>query len=206
MLTVTVNDRPLDVAAIVERGRVLLPMRATFTALGAAVRYDRAGRVIVARNAHHALRLQIGSKNALVDGRNVRLDVSARVVANRTYVPLRFVADAMGAVVGYDARANVVSVNAAVQHPASAAARGANVVALAPPPESVVASAYPTISASLAAANASRTSVTLTLDGQDVTAQSTFDGATITYMPRIGLMQGRHNVVFTGRTLANDTF
>lgn len=206
MLTVTVNDRPIDVAAIVERGRVLLPMRATFTALGASVRYDPHGRVIIARNAQHALRLQIGSRDAIVDGHPARLEVPARIVAARTYVPLRFVAQAMGAVVGYDARANLVSVISGGAHVPGARLRGVNVVALSPSPQSVVSSAYPTISASLGTAGASRSDVTLTVDGQDVTALASFDGTTITYMPRIGLSRGTHTVLFSGRTLAREPF
>lgn len=114
MLTVTVNDRPLDVAAIVEQGRVMLPMRATFDALGATVAYDPRGRVIVARSRQHEMRLTLGARDAVVDGHNVPLDVPARVVAARIYIPLRLVAQAMGAVVGYDARANIVTVAAAV--------------------------------------------------------------------------------------------
>lgn len=205
MITVTVDDRPLDVAAIVERGRVLLPMRATFTALGASVQYHPSGHVIVARSADHTLRLQLGSNAATVDGQRVRLDVPARVVANRTYVPLRFVATAMGSVVGYDARAKLVNVVAPHAHIARRST-GVNVVALTPVPESNTASAYPTISASLGAASASRANVTLTVDGQDVTALASFDGKTITYMPRIGLARGTHNVLFAGRTAGGDPF
>jgi hypothetical protein len=121
MLTVTVNDRPLDVAAIVERGRVMLPMRATFAALGAAVAYDPRGRVIVARSPVHELHLTLGAHDATVDGHNVPLDVPARVVAARIYIPLRLVAQAMGAVVGYDAHANIVNIVAAVAAPATPA-------------------------------------------------------------------------------------
>ena len=95
MLTVTVNDRPLDVAAVVENGRVLLPLRAAFAALGASIRYDSRKRIIVARSA----------------ARTLRLDVRGlRVIANRTYVPLRFVAQSLGAVVGYDSHAQLVTI------------------------------------------------------------------------------------------------
>lgn len=206
MLTVTVNDRPIDVAAIVERGRVLLPMRATFAALGANVRYDPNGRIIVARSSAHALRLQIGSRDARVDGRRVRLDVPARIVATRTYVPLRFVAQAMGAVVGYDARAKLVSVVSSEGGAAIASAGQVNVVGLTPAPQSSLGTAYPTISASLAAASASRGDVTLTVDGEDVSELASFDGTTMTYMPRIGLSRGTHTVKFSGRTLAQTPF
>lgn len=204
MLTITVNDRPMDVAALVERGRVLLPMRATFTALGASVGYDARGNVVVARSATHALRLTIGSREALVDGRRVTLDVPARIVAARTYVPLRFAAQALGAIVGYDARANLVSVT--LRGSASAATHEAKVVDTTPAAQSNVGTAYPTISASLANATASGAGIRLTVDGEDVTSLASFDGSTITYMPRIGLNRGMHTVVFSGTTLANAPF
>ena len=100
MLIVTVNDRPLDVAAIVERGRVLVPMRAVFSALGAEVRYDPHGRVVVAHTSGRDVVVQIGKETPIVDG--------------RTYVPLRFVAEALGASVAYDGRAHLVSVRTQV--------------------------------------------------------------------------------------------
>lgn len=205
MLTVTVDDRPLDVAAIVERGRVLVPLRATFSALGASVGYDSRNRVIVARNAFHALRLPIGSQTALVDARPVHLDVPAQVIASRTYVPLRFVAQAMGASVGYDGRAQLVTVSS--QQPQRTSAVGvAAVIALSPPANGDVSTAYPTVSASLGTQNAARSDVVLLVDGQDVTALATFDGSTITYLPRTALARGRHTVSFSGRTSARTRF
>lgn len=203
MLTITVNDRPIDVAAIVEHGRVLLPMRATFAALGASVGYDPNGRVIVARSAAHSLRLAIGSREALVDGRRLPLEVPARIVATRTYVPLRFVAQALGAIVGYDARANLVSVTSASS---AATASSVKMTGLTPSPQSNAGTAYPTISASLEGATAAISGVTLTVDGEDVTQLASFDGTTITFMPRIGLSRGTHTVRFSGTTLANAPF
>ena len=204
MLTVTVNDQPLQVAALVERARVLLPMRATFNALGASIAYDPHGRVIVARSAAPALRLRIGSKTALLDGHRVALDVPARVIADRTYVSLRFVAQAMGAVVGYDGRAKLVSVVSAGA--STQQQRTASVVQMSPASGSNINTAYPTISASLAQGTAARGQIALTIDGEDVTALASFDGSTITYMPREGLDRGTHSVTFSGRTLAGDPF
>jgi hypothetical protein len=181
MIAVTVNDRPVDVPAIVERGRVFLPMRATFAALGATVSYDSRSRVVVARNAQHALRLPLRK---------------ALVIAGRAYVPLRTVAEALGASVTYDARAHVVRVvQQAVLVNNLDPAAGAN-----------VATAYPTISASLGDERAANADITLTVDGRNVTALATFDGSTITFMPRTGLPQGSHTVVFAGRTMQGEAF
>ena len=76
---------------------------------------------------------------------------------------MRFVAQSLGAVVGYDSHAQLVTIVL------RAAGIGTRVVALTPSEGAAVSSAYPTISASLAAANAGRGEVSLVLDGEDVT-------------------------------------
>lgn len=200
MLAVTVNDKPLAISAIVERGRVLLPMRATFSALDASIFYDRHNRVVVARSATHTLRLPIGKRTAMLDEKRVTLDVPARVVADRTYVPLRFVAQSMGAAVGYDARAQIVSITAQSLASSSQENAGVRVSGQDPPDGATVSTAYPTVSASLLGESAGRGDVSLRVDGEDVTELASFDGSTITFMPRRGLSRGSHRVVFTGRT------
>lgn len=111
-IRVVVNDRALPVATVEERGRVLVPMRAIFEALGARVDYHSTTQTIDARTNDHRARLRIGARDATVDGRSVTLDVPARVVANRTYLPLRFIGTALGATVGYDSPTRIVSVSA----------------------------------------------------------------------------------------------
>ena len=187
MLTVTVDDRPLSVAPVVEHGRVLLPLRATFSALGASVSYDAHGRVVVARTPQRSLRLPLSDLH---------------LIANRTYVPLRFVAESLGAVVGYDAGAQLV----AIALPRRAPDRVAAVTAQEPQPGTRVGNAYPMISASLVSRSADKHSIALTLDGVNVTDLATFDGTTITFLPRTGLPAGHHAVVFSGTTLQNEPF
>lgn len=189
MLTVTVDDRPIPVAPVVERGRVLLPLRATLTALGASVSYDARGRVVVARTAQRVLRLPLSQLH---------------VIANRTYVPLRFTAESLGAIVGYDAGAQLVTI--ALPRRAPDRVAGAPVVAREPQPGTRVGTAYPMISASLGSQSAGANAIALTLDGVDVTRLATFDGTTITFLPRTGLPAGRHAVVFSGRTLQDEPF
>lgn len=163
MLAITVNGHPLRVAAVVERGHVLVPARAFFAAAGLPDRRD-------------------DSKDA--------------------YVELRDLAREIGAVVRYDARTKIVSITTAAK-PQTA---NANVTGLTPAPDAPVNSAYPTISATLDRAAAVPGSVSLTVDGQDVTQFAAFDGSTITYLPRSGLARGLHTVVFSGKTAAQQPF
>lgn len=92
MLAVAVNDHPIPAAAIVDRGRALLPLRATAKALGATVWYD-------ART--HSVH---------VDRSTLHLTLQPQIVANRSYVPIRFVAESLGARVAYDADAHIVRI------------------------------------------------------------------------------------------------
>ncbi|HEY8298547.1 MAG TPA: copper amine oxidase N-terminal domain-containing protein [Candidatus Baltobacteraceae bacterium] len=173
---------------------MLVPMRAIFESLGAVVAYDRTTRSVTASTPAHRLSLPIGSRRAVVDGRIRMLDVPARVVALKTYVPLRFVSQALGAIVGYDRQSNVVAI---ATHSAQSSATP-RVGGLSPPAGARVGTGYPSIGASLVSGIASRTGVNLHVDGSDVTSQATFDGETIAYIPRSSLTPGAHTVVFSG--------
>lgn len=186
MLAITVNDRPVDVPAVVERGRVLVPVRAVFTALGASVTYDAKTHTIQARTPERTIVLS---------------GIAEQTIDDRAYVPLRAVAEDLGATVRYDARAQLV----AIVMPQPDAVQSL-VTALQPAQDAAVESAYPAISATLKDATARPGEVTLTIDGADVTQLAAFDGTTITYLPRTGLARGSHTVVFSGKTSAQQPF
>jgi hypothetical protein len=99
---------PPQPAPIVEGGRVLVPMRAVFAALGAKVAF-RDG-LISAQRGSTAVVLRPGSAQARVDGRAVTLESPARLAHGTTYVPLRFVAQALGEKVAWDAANRLVAV------------------------------------------------------------------------------------------------
>jgi hypothetical protein len=99
-----------DAPPLVREGRTLVPLRAIFEWLGAEVDYDFATREITATKDSHAIRVRIGSPTASVDGATIPLDVAATEAGGRTYVPLRFVSEAFGAEVDWDAEARTVTV------------------------------------------------------------------------------------------------
>lgn len=64
-------------------------------------------------NASHSntkIQLKIGSKSPTVNGKVVPIDVAAKVTSGRTLVPLRFVGEALGATVQYDAASRSVKI------------------------------------------------------------------------------------------------
>ena len=91
-------------------GRTLVPVRGVLEKLGAYVQYDAAARTVTALKGDLNIRLPIGGREATVNQRPVSLDVPAQVVNGSTLVPLRFVAESLGANVDYNAAANAVAI------------------------------------------------------------------------------------------------
>ncbi len=103
-------------------GRVFVPLRGLFERLGASVVFEL-GQIAITAGSH-TIGLHVGDAVATIDGRSEMLDAPPVVVADRTLVPLRFVAQALGAEVAYDVTRRVVSVSA-TPRPSPAAALAA---------------------------------------------------------------------------------
>lgn len=119
---VVVNGNPVMFSGqgpIESQGRVLVPLRGVLEQLGAYVNYDSARREVKATRNQSQIELPIGSRTATVNGRRVTLDVPARIVNGSTMVPLRFVAESLGAQVNYDNATNTVAINSGSSGPAN---------------------------------------------------------------------------------------
>ena len=111
--SVTVNSEAVNFDGqqpISQGGRVLVPLRGVLEKLGAYVQYNAAARTVTALKGDLNIRLPIGGREATVNQRSVSLDVPAQVVNGSTLVPLRFVAESLGANVDYNAAANTVAI------------------------------------------------------------------------------------------------
>ncbi|RYD02148.1 hypothetical protein N752_27235 [Desulforamulus aquiferis] len=91
---------------VIEEGRTLLPLRAIFEAMGQEVVWNADDRSITSGG----IWLQIDNPTATVDGTEVTLDVSAKIIDNSTYVPLRFVAESLGKDVNWNGEQNRVDI------------------------------------------------------------------------------------------------
>jgi hypothetical protein len=108
---VMVNGRlvSFDQPPVEQAGRVFVPLRGVFEQLGATVVYDN-GLINATGNGRN-ISLHVGSTQATVNGQTQTLDVAPFVVGARTLVPLRFVAQALGAAVAWDQNSNTVRIN-----------------------------------------------------------------------------------------------
>ncbi|MDA8333718.1 MAG: copper amine oxidase N-terminal domain-containing protein [Peptococcaceae bacterium] len=87
---------------VVLHGRTFVPMRELFEALGATVEWDGEYQVVTATKGSTTIKLQIGNTNAYINGNQQQLDDAPFIQNGRTYVPLRFAAEALGENVSYD--------------------------------------------------------------------------------------------------------
>jgi Copper amine oxidase N-terminal domain len=112
---VFVDGQPVafDVPPQIDNGRVLVPLRGVFQQMGATVAWDDQSQTVLAQRGATSVQLTIGNTQAMVDGRPVMMDVPAMLVGDRTMVPLRFVSQALGANVDWNAANSTVTIAAA---------------------------------------------------------------------------------------------
>jgi hypothetical protein len=89
-------------------GTLVVPVVKIFAALGIAVRRD--GDSVIASAADKQIVLHIGSAQALIDNRPVTMEAPAMTIDGATYVPLRFVADSLGAQATFNRHADRVEI------------------------------------------------------------------------------------------------
>lgn len=100
----------LDVAPTIINERTMVPLRAIFEALGAAVSWDDETKTVFAATNKVVVVMQIGQDVLYVNGEKIGLDSPAVIVDNRTLVPARAVAEAFGNTVGYDEETKTVTI------------------------------------------------------------------------------------------------
>ncbi|MBC9785361.1 copper amine oxidase N-terminal domain-containing protein [Heliobacterium chlorum] len=83
-------------------GRVMVPMRKIFEALGANVGWDGPTQTVTGIKEGKIVVLRINATKAFVNDQLVSVDPPAQLHNGRTYVPLRFVSESLGANVGWD--------------------------------------------------------------------------------------------------------
>jgi hypothetical protein len=103
-IAILINGQPIesDVAPRIVDGRLLVPLRLVLDALGVPV--TRVGGTITGQLPTGKILLGVGNSAATVNGRLVRLDSPAIDIGGTTFVPLRFIGDALGATTSYDGR------------------------------------------------------------------------------------------------------
>lgn len=112
-IKVQINDKvyDFDTKPMIINSRTMVSMRAIFEALGAKITWvDRTKTVVGVRN-QKIVKLTIDSPKAYIDGAEVTLDSAPVIVDSRTYVPVRFVSEALGEKVDWDGDTKTVIID-----------------------------------------------------------------------------------------------
>jgi len=90
-------------------GRAMVPLRFVSEALGAKVIWDKESDKVLIGDGEKEIVLTVGSSDVLVNGRLQTIDCAPTVLSpGRTFVPLRFVSETLGAAVDYNPKAKEI--------------------------------------------------------------------------------------------------
>lgn len=98
-----------DAPPVIENDRTLVPMRSILEPMGATITWDQESRMVTARLGDNEIKVVVGSTLAVVNGNLAVLDTPAQIQSDRTYIPLRFVAESLGLRVGWDGEQRLIS-------------------------------------------------------------------------------------------------
>lgn len=96
-LEMKTENRPLSL-----EGRLFLPGRFFLEALGARVEWNPATYTITAVWEQTRLDIPVGAQEVRKNGFPIQLDAPARIIAGRTFLPLRFLIELLGGTVYWD--------------------------------------------------------------------------------------------------------
>lgn len=92
-----------------QTSRTMVPLRIISENMGYEVEWDGNVKLVTIKNATTTVKIKVGESVATVNGKIVNIDykdgkvvdTKAVIVTNRTYVPIRFISEAMGGEVGF---------------------------------------------------------------------------------------------------------
>ena len=112
LINYNIGPAILDFAPIIDSStnRTYVPIRAITESFGAKVQWNNNTQQVTIQLDSTKIVLQIGNKKATVNGKTLMLDAPPTIVNNRTFVPLRFISEALGASVQWIAESRTIKI------------------------------------------------------------------------------------------------
>jgi ribosomal protein S19 len=105
-----VNGKNYTLEAVpqINSGRTMVPLRFIGESFGATFEYDATTKKISIQFNNSAIQMWIGKETAVVNGKEVQLDVAPYILNGRTLVPIRFISEVFGADVVWNPQTKTV--------------------------------------------------------------------------------------------------
>ncbi|MGO0121888.1 stalk domain-containing protein [Desulfothermobacter acidiphilus] len=103
--TIDGTSYPMDAAPYIENGRVFVPFRYAATAVGIApqdIEWNNSTRTLTLFKAGRVVQVKVGSNVLLVNGVELSMDAPAEIKNGRLYLPIRWLATALGVEVHWE--------------------------------------------------------------------------------------------------------
>lgn len=109
---VTIDGKPVsfETAPLVKQGRTLVPYRDIVEAMGGTVDWNNQTKTVTAKKGGIQVTYTVGSKTARVNGESVTLDTAPVTNNDRTFIPLRSLAESFGMWVSWDKAQNKAAI------------------------------------------------------------------------------------------------
>ncbi len=99
-----------DQKPMIKNGRTLVPARTVFEEMGAKVTWNEEARTVTVEKEENTVKLAIGSDVLLKNGEEIRIDVPAEIINDRTMLPLRAVVEAMDCYIAWAREQNTAHI------------------------------------------------------------------------------------------------
>ncbi|MDI6707049.1 MAG: N-acetylmuramoyl-L-alanine amidase family protein [Bacillota bacterium] len=102
-VTIKLNGKEIksDVPAVILDDRTLVPIRVISESTGARVDWNAGKYEVTVNTGEKVIKLKINSKEMAINGNTTSLEVPAKIINDRTMVPVRAVSEALGLKVGW---------------------------------------------------------------------------------------------------------
>lgn len=113
-ITIQINGQTMeveDMPPIVLNDRTMVPARAVFETMGAEVTWNADTKEVYVKKDSDIVVLQIDHNTGTKNGAAFTMDVPAKIINDRTLIPVRAVSEALGCEVGWDDSTRVVSID-----------------------------------------------------------------------------------------------
>lgn len=105
------EGKKMDAKPFIKNDRTLVPLRFIVEAIGGEVNWDNDNRLVTVNSKGKTIVLPIDSKTIKIDGKDVNIDQAAIIKGDRTFVPIRFIAENLDMVVNYINESRIIEIS-----------------------------------------------------------------------------------------------